>query len=345
MLAGVLARSSYGITWCFDWVAYEINGHHDTNRNNAGTLRALLCERGYSNVLTVTATTNSARPTAEDLQLDIEQLPPPAPQVRTALQPGDVLIFGTSHTGIVRSDGRLDHFLQDPKAEGRAYTPVQVAAQPNYFVGPGKSWTVQEVFAVSRALAAVNNDDFDPRSWVEWLGRSIFGPPKQYPFLHETAQVWRVVPGAGSGSGPGCEKKAGTTTTAPTAPPPPKQDLSLTLTFQGVSEKRDEKTDAETPKAGVTADVQSGSSYGGTVSVAGTVPTGDVVYVVFGITIVAVLGPGGGGFSGVTEPKGFGADTTVGAFVCKQGAHVGQSAASTTGCLAEGADVSAQWTP
>jgi len=120
-------------------------------------------------------------------------------------------------------------------------------------------------------------------------------------------------------------------------------DLTLTMSFQGVSEKRDEKTDAQTPTAGVTASVQSGSTYSGNVSVAGAVPAGDAIYVVFGTKIVAVLGPGGGRFSGVTEPKGFGADTTVGAFVCKQGASVGKDASVTTGCLAEGDDISVQW--
>jgi hypothetical protein len=120
-------------------------------------------------------------------------------------------------------------------------------------------------------------------------------------------------------------------------------DLTPAIAFQGVSEKRDEKTDAQTPSQGVTANVQSGSTYGGTVSVAGRVPTGDSIYVVFGPTILAVLGPGGGGFSGVTEPKGFGADTSLGAFVCKQGASVGQSITATSGCLVEGDDISVQW--
>jgi hypothetical protein len=138
--------------------------------------------------------------------------------------------------------------------------------------------------------------------------------------LHQTEEQCQSLKEGGTGSG----------------------DLKLMITFQGVTETRDEKTDAESPPQGVTADVQSGNTYGGTVSVAGALPAGDAVYVVFGDTIVAVLGPTGGGFSGVSEPKGFGADTTVGAFVCKQGAAVGQPLPST-GCLAEGDDISAQW--
>jgi hypothetical protein len=348
VLAGALAQSSFAITWCYDWVANEINGHHDVNRENADTLRSLLCKRGYNQVLSLTATSSSPRPGPQDIRLQVGQLPPPAPQLPAALEPGDVLIVGGSHAGIVNRDGRLDHFLQDPKATGTAYTPVQVATQPNYYVGPVRSWTLQQLFAASRDKPPAYSEDYDYHKWLEWLGRRVKGAPQQYPFLGTTAQVWRA--GTGPAEGPGCgtpPAATGTTTgaTAP-VPAPAGKDLTLSITFQGVSEKRDEKTDALIPPQTPTVDVQSGSrSYSGTVSVAGTVPTADSIYVVFGETIVGVLGPGGGGFSGVSEPKGFGADTSLGAFVCKQGVSVGKPVTATTGCLAEGDDVNVQWKP
>ena len=172
------------------------------------------------------------------------------------------------------------------------------------------------------------------------------GTPPVTVTLDGPCGIYEEWEGEASVGGLSVSLKGGTATasTGPASAPTTKtQDLTLTITFQGVSEKRDEKTDAQTPKQGVTANVQSGNTYSGTVSVAGSVPAGDSIYVVFGPTIVAVLGPGAGDFSGVTEPKGFGADTSLGAFVCKHGASVGQPVTSMTGCLAEGDDVSVQW--
>lgn len=192
--AGVFSQSSYAITWCFDWVAYEINGRQDTNRNSAATLRALLRQHNYTAILEVKAGSTSAAPRPQDIQLVITRLPPPAPQLGTTLRPGDVLIFKDFHTGIVRSsDGRFDHFLQIPGKTGTAYTPPEAAKLDNYFVGPEKSWTLQQFFAFSRAQPPSNTNDLEWATWREWLGRLLFGAPKQYPFLHSTAEVWRVV--------------------------------------------------------------------------------------------------------------------------------------------------------
>jgi hypothetical protein len=192
--AGVVSRSSYGITWCFDWVAYEVNGHQDTNRGSAGTLIKLLEKRGYKAILLVRASTSSAAPGPQDIQVAITQLPPPAPRLGTTLKPGDVIIFGSAHAGIIRSsNGRFDHFLQDPASEGTAFAPERVVQQPNYYVGPDRSWTLQQIFAASRDKPPAYSHEFDPHTWLEWLGRRVSGAPQQYPFLHTTAQVWRQV--------------------------------------------------------------------------------------------------------------------------------------------------------
>jgi len=188
VVAGAFSRSSYGITWCFDWVAYQVNGHHDTNKNSAQSLRELLEKEGYRAILEVSATSPSASPSRGDVQIVIKRLPAPAPQVDEKLKPGDVLIFGTYHTGIVRSStGRFDHFLQVPGVT-KEYTPEELPTLSNYFVGPNKSWTLEEFFAFSRETAPVNTE-----SWSQWLGRRLFGAPRQYPFLGTTATVYRVV--------------------------------------------------------------------------------------------------------------------------------------------------------
>src|SRR5207248_2354429 len=141
-------QSSFGITWCFDWVAYEVNGHVDTNRNTAETLRVLLRQHHYAPVLEVKAKTTSANPSPQDIELVITPVPPPASGLDEKLKPGDVLIFNNSHTGIVRSsNGSFDHFLQIPGQTGTAYTPQEAAQLKNYFVGPGRNWTLQQQFA------------------------------------------------------------------------------------------------------------------------------------------------------------------------------------------------------
>jgi len=183
-VAAIFSPSALGITWCFDWVAYEINGHVDTNRNTADSLIRLLKKNGYHEVLTVTAKTSSADPRPQDIQLQF--FAAAGSNAAAKLKPGDVLIFGAFHTGIVRtSSGAFDHFLQVPGQTGKAYTPDQAAQLDNYFVGAGKRWTLQQFFAFNR-----DKPPSDPSSWTEWLGRLV-STPKQYPFLGAVAHVWR----------------------------------------------------------------------------------------------------------------------------------------------------------
>ena len=135
------------------------------------------------------------------------------------------------------------------------------------------------------------------------------------------------------------------TSTQPTAPTQTGA-LRLTITLQGATETRDLKTNAPTPAVGspgATAHLQSGQSYGGTVTLTGVLPAGYSVYVEFQGRVWAVLGPTGGDFSGITETKGFGAANDVGAFACKTGASKGDALPSA--CLAEGADIAVYWNP
>ena len=135
------------------------------------------------------------RSVAQDIELQINRIAPAASTLDARLQRGDVLIFGNFHTGIVRSsDGSFDHFLQIPGKTGTTYTPEQAARLENYFVGPGRSWTLQQFFAFSRdQTPEVQNENYSWAAWKEWLGRRLFAAPKQYPFLHATAVVWRRV--------------------------------------------------------------------------------------------------------------------------------------------------------
>jgi hypothetical protein len=192
VFAGIVGQSAFGITWCFDWVAYEVNRKTDVNRLNAGSLRALLRKLGYAPVLRVKADTGIPTPSPSDIRLAVERLAPTAQNVDASLKPGDVLLFGEFHTGIVRAaNGRFDHFLQLPGRIGTAYSPPEAAKSPNYFVGPGKSWTLQQFFAFSRDQPPAHTHTWKWATWREWLGRLAFGAPKQYPFLRSTAEVWR----------------------------------------------------------------------------------------------------------------------------------------------------------
>ena len=120
----------------------------------------------------------------------------------------------------------------------------------------------------------------------------------------------------------------------------------LTITLEGASQTRNLKTNAVTPpphSPGATVRLQSGQSYGGTVTVTGTLPAGDTVYVAFHGRVWANLGSTSGSFSGITEAKGFGAANDVGAYACK-GAGAGKGEALPGPCSA-GAIIDINWNP
>ena len=306
VVAGFFSPSSYGMTWCFDWVAYQVNGKKDTNRNSAATLRDLLRKRGYTLVLTMKAETGSAVPRPQDIGLEITRAPR-AQRLDEKLKPGDVLIFGDFHTGIVRSDNdSFNHFLQIPGKTGTPYTPQEAAQSENYFVGPGRSWTLQQFFAFSREQPPEHTNDYEWATWREWLGRLVRGAPRQYPFLRSTAEVWRrttqkttPAPKPGVGAFPG-----GTAT-------------ELTLTIGGVTAKTDLKTNKQTPGDPVLK-AKSGTVLSGSATLNGTLPKGWAVVVFhYGNGDILLNSATGGEFSGVKPiSTTFDAFTRPGAYIC-----------------------------
>jgi hypothetical protein len=296
VVAGAVSQSSYGITWCFDWVAYQINEKKDANRLNAGTLRALLRKLGYTRVLQIKATEGPFG--VSDIKLDVYQFAPPNPKLTKLLKRGDVLIFGDDHAGIVSRPGhlqsvRFDHFLQVPGKTGTPYTPAEATKLPNYFVGRGRSWSLREIFALSRELAPAETDDWTPGYWRERLGRLVFGAPRQYPFLHSTAEVWRRSANDLTGAFPG-----GTAT-------------ELTLTIGGATVKTDLKSNKQTLEPTIKAKL--GTNLNGRVELNGTLPPGWVVAVTQTGSDVLLNSPTGGTFS-VTYS--FDAQTRPAAYIC-----------------------------
>jgi hypothetical protein len=203
LVAGVASQGAYAITWCFDWVAYQINDKKDTNPNRltANTLRALLRKLGYTPVLQIRAKADPGFVGIQpgDIKLDVSQLAPSNQKIDKILKKGDVLIFSDDHAGIVSAtrrpaDARFDHFLQVPGKTGMPYGPADVTKLPNYFVGPGKNWSLKQIFALSRDKPPAQEDDWTLDYYSERLGRLVFGAPRQYPFLHSTVEVWRRSP-------------------------------------------------------------------------------------------------------------------------------------------------------
>jgi hypothetical protein len=203
VVAGAGSQSAHAITWCFDWVAFQIDEKHaDQNRLSVDQLRAKLRKLGYEPVLQIKATAPTAGDVVRwyDIKLDVTQLAS-GEKLDKMLKKDDVVIFGNDHTGIVTAnrraaDARIDHFLQVPDRTGTCYSTLQATTLPNYFVGPGKNWSLRQMFAVSREQPPVHTNAFPADDWTtsyytEWLGRLVFGAPRQYPFLGLTAVVWR----------------------------------------------------------------------------------------------------------------------------------------------------------
>jgi hypothetical protein len=100
------------ITWCHDYaLAQVVQG--DYNRLTVDQLRAALRQNRF------TATSYPAGT--------------PSAAVEGTLRPGDVLIFGNRHSGVVTGDRRITHYIQDIADQVvTTYTPATVASAPNY---------------------------------------------------------------------------------------------------------------------------------------------------------------------------------------------------------------------
>ncbi|RPI71986.1 MAG: hypothetical protein EHM45_22775, partial [Desulfobacteraceae bacterium] len=101
-------QPAQAIVWCHDFVIHTLTGQ-DIDKAPPETLRTLLANLGY-------------KPFNYTLARSL-------PDAMSHLQPGDVLIIGDSHSGIVNLNGTIDHFIQIEGASGTHYDPQAAAFQ------------------------------------------------------------------------------------------------------------------------------------------------------------------------------------------------------------------------
>jgi|GEM_PF-5280132 len=115
--------------------------------------------------------------------------------------------------------------------------------------------------------------------------------------------------------------------------------LELVLTLAGATVVTDIKAQSQKPGANdpsIVRHFQSGDTFGGSLQVRGKLPPGVTVTVWHPTPDNVLLTTSTAGtFTGVTQPKGFGAQTGIGAYVCTH---------FPTNCVAQ-ANISIQWIP
>lgn len=141
----ILPVQTHSITWCHDYSYYQATGH-DTNRTAPDKLRETLSKLGYKRF----PFTNAAH----------------LPQAQGKLKPGDVIIIGEAHSGVVNQDGLTDHFIQVFGTSGTAYQPQEILSMPNFKRG----WTLIQMMNFTRKTPD---------------GRSI------QPYKNQPVEVWR----------------------------------------------------------------------------------------------------------------------------------------------------------
>lgn len=120
-----LALPVAAIVWCHDYSMWRVTGE-DANNTSPAELRARLEGLKYKRF----PFTNAAR----------------LPQAQDKLRPGDVVIFGDAHSGIVNASGRIDHFVQKFGAAGTRYRPEEVPAMDNFH----RDWTLLDILGFKR---------------------------------------------------------------------------------------------------------------------------------------------------------------------------------------------------
>lgn len=98
LLSAIACQPAHAIVWCHDYTAYSMTGG-DADNTPPGTLRELLSNLGYRRFSYTSARFS--------------------PDAMSHLKPGDVMIIGDSHSGVVNANGTIDHFIQ---IEGRSGT-------------------------------------------------------------------------------------------------------------------------------------------------------------------------------------------------------------------------------
>jgi len=142
IIATVMVHS---ITWCHDYTIYIVTGK-DFNKTSPNLLRKYLTNLKYKRHSFTTAAHN--------------------PRAQTNLRPGDVIIIGNAHSGVVNGKGLIDHFIQRFGASGTAYTPKKLGSMRNF----KRNWTLVRMMNFQR----ITPD-----------GRKI------YPYRKMSIEVWR----------------------------------------------------------------------------------------------------------------------------------------------------------
>lgn len=121
----MLALPAPAIVWCHDYSMWQVTGE-DANNTSPAELRARLGLLKYKRF----PFTNAAR----------------LPQAQGKLRPGDVVIFGDAHSGVVNGSGLIDHFVQKFGASGTRYRPEEILALDNFH----RDWTLLDILDFKR---------------------------------------------------------------------------------------------------------------------------------------------------------------------------------------------------
>ena len=141
-----LATQAHAIVWCHDYSLWEASGRKaNENERSPDDLRARLKKMNFDPVMT---------------------LAPFTPGADARLKPGDVIIWGNSHSGFVNPQGRINHFAMTQGQPHRVRSPEDAMGQPNYRRGQ----TLVDVWSFERQGSGTN---------------------VMRPYRNETAQVWR----------------------------------------------------------------------------------------------------------------------------------------------------------
>lgn len=114
------------VTWCHDYTYYAVTGK-DANKTSPEQLRKVLGDNlGFKRFKFTNAAHN--------------------PKAQSKLRPGDVIIIGNAHSGVVNQNGLIDHFIQKFGASGTAYLPGDIAGMDNF----KRDWTLLQIMNFKR---------------------------------------------------------------------------------------------------------------------------------------------------------------------------------------------------
>jgi hypothetical protein len=117
---------SHAITWCHDYTVYAIT-KKDANRTKPVQLRSILKDQlGYKCFKFTNAAHN--------------------PKAQSKLRPGDVIIIGDAHSGVVNQKGLINHFIQKFGSSGTAYQPLNIFSMDNFY----QDWTLLQMMNFKR---------------------------------------------------------------------------------------------------------------------------------------------------------------------------------------------------